>query len=83
MERLKFSEERDAVVVSSEKLRARHVREYNWMELCEQQREGISTAFSRPCVGGETVSQRPRRDAPKSSGTFLPGTRNDVGGCIK
>lgn len=53
------------------------------MELCEQEREGISTAFSRPCVGGETVSQRPRRDAPKSSGTFLPGTRNDVGGCIK
>lgn len=80
-----MNEERKVMAVSSEKLRARHVRaagraEWNCANNNEQE---FPQRFHVLAVGRETVSQRPRRDAPKSSGTFLPGTRNDVGGCIK
>lgn len=65
------------MVISSEKLRARHVREYrlNGIVRATTRRNfhGVFTSLRWRGGEGRTVSQRPRRDAPKSSGHFFTG----------
>lgn len=85
IERLKFTEVTQWLFHRKNYVRGMYAST-DWMELCEQQREGISTAFSRPCGGGgggERFRNVHAATLLNPPGTFLPGTRNDVGGCIK
>lgn len=77
----------NAMVISSEKLRARHVREYrlNGIVRATTRRNfhGVFTSLRWRGGRGERFRNVHAATLLNPPGTFLPGTRNDVGGCIK